>query len=449
MIDGSTPERLAGASHELDLTRRLSLGEAQRPSGRTDSGGAHFPRVVDGWATTLAAAEAQACAASAAAAAATAATTPAVCLAMEPLHESAAAVLAHARARGRRGLPLGTVRALARDALAALDALHTCGRVAHRDVKPSNLLLARPLLLDAASAATVAAHDRTLSRRRQHRAVAPLAELRAAAPWALADFGSAAPLVPRWRWRWPSSSAGAAWAPPLPLPRLCWEAADPGDAPPYETPAYSPPEALLALPCTPAWDVWQLGCALYEAATGDALFGPALEAAAAAHAAGLGSSGSSDSESSDDGAGAALGWWRPPRGAQGAAATRRSRRHGSRLDVACDRAHLAAMRRLLGPPPWALLRASPVAADFFDARGELLPRTAAAAGAGAAARDWRPLERRLAERLPPAEAARLAAFLAPLLAYDAAARPTARALLSHPWLRDNDDGGGGGDDDGA
>jgi hypothetical protein len=51
--------------------------------------------------------------------------TPACVLAMAPLHQSAAFVLTYQRGRGRHGLPPEAVRNLARQALVALDELHT------------------------------------------------------------------------------------------------------------------------------------------------------------------------------------------------------------------------------------------------------------------------------------------------------------------------------------
>jgi serine/threonine protein kinase len=91
----------------------------------------------------------------------------------------------------------------------------------HRDVKPSNLLLAQPFFLRSTTGVPAKGRGRSMSR---HEA--------AAARWALSDLGSAALLQPAWRWE---ASAGL-------LPRLQWEA---GGEPPYETPAYSPPEVRL------------------------------------------------------------------------------------------------------------------------------------------------------------------------------------------------------------
>ena len=134
---------------------------------------------------------------------------------------------------------------------------------------------------------------------------------------------------------------------------------------------------MLQLPATPAWDVWSLGCTLFEAATGTVLFG-GLEQAAAALVADEPSSGSGDEAAGASGA-AAWRW----RGAAAAAAERRQQRLERRLDAA----HLALARRLLGPAPLGVLERSRVAAGFYDARGEpLLPLPGRA-----------PLEQRLQE----------------------------------------------------
>lgn len=93
----------------------------------------------------------------------------------------------------------------------------------HRDVKPSNLLLAQPFFARCADGGR--ARARSLS----------LAEI-CAARWALVDLGSAAALVSVLRWEW---SPARPWAV---LPRLRQEAS--GELP-YETPSYSPPEVWL------------------------------------------------------------------------------------------------------------------------------------------------------------------------------------------------------------
>lgn len=119
-------------------------------------------------------------------------------------------------------------------------------------------------------------------------------------------------------------------------------------------------QAVLQLPATPAWDVWSLGCTLFETATGTVLFG-GLEQAAAALAGADGGSSSSDGEAAG---GAAWRW----RGAAGSATARRR----ARLEALSDAAHLALVRRLLGPPPLGVLERSPLARAFYDDRGEPL-----------------------------------------------------------------------------
>jgi serine/threonine protein kinase len=247
-------------------------------------------------------------------------------------------------------------------------------------------------------------------------------------------------------------------------------------------------QAILGLPATTAWDVWSLGCALYEAATGTILFG-GIEPAAAALSAARGDGGGG---SSSGGGGAQ---WR---GAAAAAEEEAAREAGER---AADAVHLALIRGLLGPPPQALLararhaqrggrgdgsNGGGSAAALFDSRGEVAEVYA----------DRRPLGRRLAEdgafggdaavgwgfegmaplptvagapplcfaaaqagatapthphpfhalATPPNPllqgAAAFESFLSPLLAFDPDARPTAAQALRHPWLA----GGGGGSD---
>lgn len=114
----------------------------------------------------------------------------------------------------------------------------------HRDVKPANIALAQPFF-------THTGHTETASSGGSHgcggggggmsgrsrggvRGMS-LADV-CGARWALLDLGSAAPLAAAWRWP-------AAWPPRAPgdlLPRRELVAA--GGPPPYESPAYSPPE---------------------------------------------------------------------------------------------------------------------------------------------------------------------------------------------------------------
>lgn len=249
------------------------------------------------------------------------------------------------------------------------------------------------------------------------------------ADWAVIDLGGAAPLKASWHWEWHPARPWAL------LLRIQWQAEGP---PPYETPAYSPPEvrllawaggqanehcaaptaplhvkdgsfaytqikhckclvgmstlvpvasnqrlcapcsgietgktfslslsgtqAILHLPATAAWDIWSLGCTLYEAATGTILFGGLEEVATSVLAAGMLSGGEDSDEHAGEGP-----WNRRPHAAGAASALA----HQQRLERMADEAHLALMRRLLGPPPLRMLERSPVASLFFDERGEL------------------------------------------------------------------------------
>lgn len=103
------------------------------------------------------------------------------------------------------------------------------------DVKPSNLLLAQPFFTrgEAPTHSSGASSGGSGSKSSKGGARSLSRREIVSARWALADFGSAARLAPALRWEW---SVSAPWAL---LPRLRWEA---GEEPPYETPAYSPPE---------------------------------------------------------------------------------------------------------------------------------------------------------------------------------------------------------------
>jgi hypothetical protein len=112
VIDTATPERLEAAQTEEDLMQRIAAGGRGGSSG---GGGGHWVQLLDSW-------HGHACGATGGAGARPRA---AAFLAMAPLHQTAAFVLAYQGGRGRRGLPPRAVRGLARQALVALDELHT------------------------------------------------------------------------------------------------------------------------------------------------------------------------------------------------------------------------------------------------------------------------------------------------------------------------------------
>ena len=131
------------------------------------------------------------------------------------------------------------------------------------------------------------------------------------------------------------------------------------DMPLQHSPALAPPilQAILNLPCTPAWDLWSLGCTLFEAATGTILFG-GMEQEAAAHASGVAAADEARSTAVQ----AAGTWWSS--NLQDECTASRRQMQQRLIDHALDTTHLARMRALLGPLPLTLLAHSPVAAAF-------------------------------------------------------------------------------------
>jgi hypothetical protein len=107
----------AAAARHSDASRRASSGSGGTGGGGECSGPyAHWVQLLEGWAAMQVGALRPG------------AHSPRACvvLALAPLHESLARMLA--RRRGR-GLPVEAVRGLARQALAALDVLHRQGRL--------------------------------------------------------------------------------------------------------------------------------------------------------------------------------------------------------------------------------------------------------------------------------------------------------------------------------
>lgn len=113
------------AQQEQQLLQRLSLHSLAKQGCGSHNGSSnsrssthHLVQLTEGWtaAVTMPGVEES---------------VRCVCLAMRPLHQTAAQVLHFQGARGRRGLPLPAVKRLARQALMALDALHRCNIFHH------------------------------------------------------------------------------------------------------------------------------------------------------------------------------------------------------------------------------------------------------------------------------------------------------------------------------
>eukprot|EP00877_Chromochloris_zofingiensis_P008745 jgi/Chrzof1/4123/Cz14g00010.t1 len=264
------------------------------------------------------------------------------CLVMDRLYQSAGWVLHYLHQRGRRGLPEPAVKNLTRQLLLFLDDLHRRHKVVHRDIKPSNVLLHHPFIMGTCKGC---------------KRIMTLDEI-SHAKWRIVDFGNACPL----------ERIGPFWA-------TKWQVAAPA---PYDTPAYTPPEAILHVPSTTAHDIWSLGCLVYEAATGYRLF-PV-----------------------DD---------NPPDEQQ------------------ADEEHLWMIQQIAGHPSLKVLDRSPVAAQFYDKRGFLHSQQHHSL-------HHRHLQRLLTDHsgLPTHQVKELSSFLQAMLQFDRDKRPTAQQLLKHPWL---------------
>lgn len=198
----------------------------------------------------------------------------------------------------------------------------------------------------------------------------------ASCSWKLIDFGIATRA---------SSSTGSLQGLQqslLALPGLCQLASTLGfsahsqGALSYDTPAYAPPEAILELPVTPAYDMWSLGCVVYEMATGSKLFTPAPH-----------------------------------------------------CKYSAPVVHLYQMACLLGSPPRKLLTRSNMASEYFDHKGALHMEVDHALHMAS-------VEDMLVAvgGLPAGKARDLADFIEPLLEYDPEQRASAAQMLQHAWL---------------
>ncbi|KAG1675978.1 hypothetical protein FOA52_014222 [Chlamydomonas sp. UWO 241] len=323
------------------------------------------------------------------------------CLVMEQLGDSVSAVQREYIGGLGVGLPLPVVRQLTRRLVSSLDYLHRSRGIVHRDVSPDNVLLVAPfqteLQMDGWEAAKlqVANFFRGLVR------LEPLApQLPPPPPGCvsernlhrahvkLADFGRARPLgeadVPH-----PGEGMISTYAP-----------------------GGRPPEDVLGLPTTPAYDVWQLGLLVWWLSTGLPLFAPEPRT--------LSSIG--DGQDGQD---------RQGGDARGAAARPRDRLY----DV--NDIHLADMTTVLGHCPRALVEASPVRGLYFRRSGRLRME----ADVQLESTTLRDLLTRGCS-FGDEEADSLAGFLTPLLQWDPAARPSAQQLLAHPWLAASQPGDG-------
>jgi serine/threonine protein kinase len=282
-----------------------------------------------------------------------------------------------------------------------------CSRgIIHRDIKPGNIMTSQPLLTPLLSAtaymqATTIGSGAAPAPPQQGTPSSPhpapptphapahrgqpqpatgkvkamsSAQL-ASCSWKLIDFGIATRASS-------NSSLQGLQHSLLALPGLCQLASALGlsnhsqAALSYDTPAYAPPEAILELPVTPAYDMWSLGCVVYEMATGSKLFTPAPHSKYSAPA-----------------------------------------------------VHLYQMACLLGSPPRKLLTRSNIASEYLDHKGALHMEVDHGLHMASVA------DMLVAVGgLPAGKARDLADFIEPLLEYDPEQRASAAQMLKHAWL---------------
>ncbi|KAF8072658.1 Serine/threonine-protein kinase SRPK [Scenedesmus sp. PABB004] len=348
-----------------------------------------------------------------------------VCMVFEVLGDN---LLALIKAYDYRGVPLTVVRALTRQMLVALDYLHRELSIIHTDFKPENASASadvtgsaadggddddgdggetesrQPAANGAANGAAAAPQQEQQQEQQQQQqppAQDALAERQASgqhasstggAPPAPAPPPPPATLVYESRVLSGTEALSGARAVVVDFGNACWTHKHFTDD--IQTRQYRSPEVILGAKYGPPADMWSLACVVFELATGDFLFEP--------------KSGSS--------------WDR-------------------------DEDHIALMMELLGRPPRRVWSAGKYARDYFNRSGELRHIKKL--------KFW-DLPSVLLDkyRLPRAEAAALADFLLPLLAYDPAERATAAQALRHPWLDGppapgGGGGGGGGDGPGG
>jgi serine/threonine-protein kinase SRPK3/serine/threonine-protein kinase SRPK1 len=142
-----------------------------------------------------------------------------------------------------------------------------------------------------------------------------------------------------------------------------------------QTRQYRSPEVILGAGYGPSADMWSFACMIFELSTGDYLFDPKTTE-----------------------------------------------------EYARDEDHLALTMELLGPVPPNVLQRSRLKRTFFNMRGELRHIKSL--------RFWS-LENVLRQKYKfnPVPARTLASFLLPMLKLDPDARPSARKMLKHPWIR--------------
>ncbi|GBF95545.1 hypothetical protein Rsub_08526 [Raphidocelis subcapitata] len=382
------------------------------------------------------------------------------CMVLEPLGSSLQDAAEAAAGGLGLGLPLSAVRAVARQALSALDHLHTSSKLVHMAVVPENLLLDRPF---ASLVPPPPANALEALWRRAADAWEGLTAPRGPGGGGgggdgLSGSGGGGPGGDGPNGGGGGGGAGGAGGggdagPPAPAPGAPYDEAtlplalvklsdfgralplDALDAPQgreplviFASPLYRAPEEVLGLEYrAPPYDMFSLGCCLYALATGSDLFAPAAAAAA--------------------------DWQARPKGGGGEAGAAAAGPVGARAEdlsgLDLNDAQLAQLQALFGRLPREMVGASPLRRLYFLPSGRLRVE-------GAFEVPSTPLRSLLVNDhgMERGEATDFARFLRPLLEPSPAKRATAAQMLRHPWLQGEQaegeaEGDGGGGDGGG